>query len=418
MKEEKMRRRTGWLLTALLAVAVLSPQTGAVAQLPADLVMHTGDVASVEVSAPLRAEVAGGGNVIRDVNRGGDGAVNLTAGEEAGTAEVVFRWLGLVPVRTMTVTVQEPRILIPGGRSLGVAAQTEGVVVVGSSDLGRKSSPAYAAGVRAGDVIQSVNGVPVNASEELSRRLEDGQPVRLGVVRDSEELELDVKPEIDPRDGAYRLGVWVRESTAGVGTLTYYDPETGGYGALGHPITDVDTGILFPVGEGAVYRNTVVGITPGKEGAPGELTGEFFEEETILGEIGRNTEVGIFGRGGEELGQGGLYPDGLPVATRSEVREGPAQLLTTVAGSAVRAYDCEIEKVHTYAPSRTRSMVVRITDEELLEKTGGIVQGMSGSPIIQDGKLVGAVTHVLVNDPTRGYGIFIENMLDTAGEII
>jgi len=142
MKEEKMRRRAGWLLTALMAMAALSPQTGAVAQLPADLVMHTGDVASVEVSAPLRAEVAGDDNVIRNVNRGGDGAVNLTAGEEAGTAEVVFRWLGLVPVRTMTVTVQEPRILIPGGRSLGVAAQTEGVVVVGSSDLGRNSSPA------------------------------------------------------------------------------------------------------------------------------------------------------------------------------------------------------------------------------------------------------------------------------------
>ena len=228
-------------------------------------------------------------------------------------------------------------------------------------------------------------------------------------------MNVDVTPAIDPRDGAYRLGVWVRSSTAGVGTLTYYDPVSGGYGALGHAITDVDTGVIFPVGAGAVYENEVVHVTRGEESAPGELTGEFFEKEIVLGEIEKNTGFGVFGKAPAQMAAGGLYPEGLPVARRSEVRTGSAQLLSCVEGGEVKAYDCEIERFYSKSASEGRNMAVRITDPELLKKTGGIVQGMSGSPIIQDGKLVGAVTHVLVNDPTRGYGIFIENMLDAAG---
>ena len=209
--------------------------------------------------------------------------------------------------------------------------------------------------------------------------------------------------------------MWVRDSTAGVGTLTYYDPESGGYGALGHAITDVDTGVMFPVGEGAVYKNKVVSISRGQKGTPGELTGEFFENAVELGSIEKNTPFGVFGSADAEMIGDAHYPEGLPVAGRGEVRTGSAQILSTVDGFGVKAYDCEIEKVYSQSSPEARSMVIRITDPELLGKTGGIVQGMSGSPIVQDGKLVGAVTHVLVNDPTRGYGIFIENMLEAAG---
>lgn len=415
MKEERMRRRASLLLAAAAVLAVLSPQTGGLSALPDALVMDAGGVTSVEVSLPLSAEVAGDeDSVIASVNQSGRSTLSLTAGEESGTAEVVFRLLGLVPVKTMTVTVEQPRTLIPGGRSLGVALETDGVVVVGSSDLGTTDSPARKAGILPGDVIQTVDGEKVEGAEGLSGMLEGGGTVSLGVLRNGERRTVEVTPVEDPRDGAYKLGVWVRESTAGVGTLTYYDPESGEYGALGHAITDVDTGVTFPVGEGAVYENEVVRITRGAQNAPGELTGAFFEQEVVLGEIDKNTGFGVFGCADGEMSAGGLYPEGLPVGRRDEIHTGAAQILSCIDGAAVKAYDCEIEKLYSQSEPETRSMVIRITDPELLDKTGGIVQGMSGSPVIQDGKLVGAVTHVFVSDPTRGYGVYIEWMLDAA----
>lgn len=413
MNEAGMRRRTTVLLTAALALAVLSPGTGAVAALPDALVLDAGGVASIEASMPLSAEVSGGEPVIADLARSGDSQISLTAGEKSGTAEVVFRLMGLVPVKTMKVTVEQPRTLIPGGRSLGVALRTDGVVVVGSSDLGNEESPARAAGVRPGDVIRTVNGEPVTGASALSQMLGEEQ-VELGVLRGDQEMTIEATPAKDPRDGEYRLGVWVRESTAGVGTLTYYDPGSGEYGALGHAVTDVDTGVAFPVGEGAVYENEVVHITRGKENVPGELTGAFFDEGIVLGEIEKNTGFGVFGSAPGTLAEGGLYPEGIPVGRRDEVHTGSAQILSCVDGGAVKAYDCEIERLYSQSEPETRSMVVKITDPELLGRTGGIVQGMSGSPIVQDGKLVGAVTHVFVSDPTRGYGVYIEWMLDAA----
>ena len=413
MNETRMRQRAAVLLASVLALAVLSPGVGAMAKLPDAMVLDAGGVASVEVSLPVSAETDESG-LIADIGRPTGSQLSLKAGEETGTAQVTFRLLGVVPVKTMTVTVERPRALIPGGRSLGVALETDGVVVVGSSDLGKTDSPARKAGIRPGDVIRSVDGQAVRGAEELSSGLNGPETVNVGVLRGGEEMNFEVTPAEDPRDGAYKLGVWVRESTAGVGTLTYYDPESGDYGALGHAITDVDTGVMFPVGEGAVYENEVVRITRGKENAPGELTGGFFDDEIVLGEIEKNTDFGVFGSASGDVADGGLYPDGLPVGRRDEIHTGSAQILSCIEGGEVKAYDCEIEKLYNQNRPETRSMVVRITDEELLQKTGGIVQGMSGSPIIQDGKLVGAVTHVFVSDPTRGYGVYIEWMLDAA----
>ena len=415
MKEEKMRRRLAALMVAVAALSVLSPQVGAIASLPDALVLDAGSATSVQVSLPLSAEVAAGGEGIASVTGDRGSRVSVTAGEESGTAQVIFRLLGLVPVKTMTVTVEQPRVLVPGGRTLGVALKTEGVVVVGASDLGSKASPARMAGVRAGDVIQSVDGVQIGSASALSECIQNGAAVTLGVLRDGEAMDIDVAPAEDPRDGAYRLGVWVRESTAGVGTLTYYDPDSGEYGALGHAITDVDTGVAFPVGEGAVFENAIVRINRGAENAPGELTGEFFETEIELGGIERNTEFGVFGSADGEIADGSLYSEGLPVGRRDEIHTGAAQILSTIDAENVRAYDCEIEKLYSQSEPEARSMVVHITDPELLARTGGIVQGMSGSPIIQDGKLVGAVTHVFISDPTRGYGVYLEWMLDAAG---
>lgn len=238
MNEARMHRRAAVLMTAVAVLTLLSPGMGALAGLPDALVMDAGGMTSVEASLPLSAEVAGGA-VTANVDRSEGSRVSLTAGEETGTAQVTFRLLGLVPVKTMTVTVEQPRTLIPGGRSLGVALQTDGVVVVGSSDLGSEDSPARRAGIRPGDIIRTVNGERVGSAGELSRMIESGAPVSLGVLRNGESLSVDVTPAVDPRDGENKLGVWVRESTAGVGTLTYYDPESGDYGALGHAITDI-----------------------------------------------------------------------------------------------------------------------------------------------------------------------------------
>ena len=395
MKGKGVRRCAAAMLIA--AVALISPGLNAVGAIPDSLVLRVGGDREIQGTLPLCAAVMAGSEVVA-ADRTENAALRLTAGAESGNAEVELRLLGLIPVKTVRVTVQPELRLIPGGKSLGVAVRAQGVVVVGASNLGKRVSPASAAGIRAGDVIVSVNGNEVTDSKMLSEAMAAGEEARLRVQRGDDALDISVTPEKDPRDGNYRLGVWVRENTAGVGTLTYYDPATGRYGALGHAITDVDTGSLFPV----------------KEGAPGELTGGFMNNEIQLGEIDRNTDCGVFGLGESGLGEGGLYSDGLPVASRDEIHAGKAEILSCVDGKEVRAYECEIERVNASPERHTRTMVIHVTDPELIEKTGGIVQGMSGSPVIQDGKLIGAVTHVLIDDPTRGYGIAIESMLEAA----
>lgn len=408
---ERTRRRLSGLLAAAMAALMLSPQVGALARLPDSMVVDAGTVTVLPASAAVRAGIDGEANGL-EASDETDG-LRLTAGE-TGECEVTYRLLGLVPVKTVKVSVQPRRVLVPGGQSVGVALNTRGVVVVGSSDLGRTPSPARLAGLKSGDVIERIDGEAITSARQLSLCVSDGATARLQLLRGGRTLECDITPAQDSRDGQYRLGAWVRDSTAGVGTLTFYDPDTGAYGALGHAITDVDTGVVMPVGEGELYENSVVDVTRSREGAPGELTGDFFAAPRRLGSVARNSEYGIFGTADEAPGQS-PYPDGLPVAGLSRVHAGAASLLTTVDGDSVKEYACEIVRVSDQSQPAARAMVIRVTDPELLEKTGGIVQGMSGSPLIQDGCLIGAVTHVMVNDPAMGYGIGIETMLN-AGE--
>ena len=420
MKEECVmreisRRRLSCALVLAMAILALSPQIGTVAALPSQMVLYAGTVTEIPLSMAVSAGIDSPGDVIANLERDnqGDGStLQLTAGQ-AGEAQVTFRLLGILPVRTVAVSVEPERVLIPGGQSVGVALQTEGVVVVGSSDLGVTPSPARVAGLKTGDVIKRVNGQAIHNASELTQYLSDGQTAHFEVQRGNEILEYDIAPTQDERDGVWRLGAWVRDSTAGVGTMTFYDPESAQYGALGHAITDVDTGVLMPVGEGAIYENNVVSIHPSQEGTPGELTGDFFCTDHVLGSVTLNSDFGIFGASDAPVSNA-LYPEGLPAASRSEIEEGPATLLTTLDGGEVQEYDCEVVRLADKAEPATRSMIIRITDPELIAQTGGIVQGMSGSPLIQNGKIIGAVTHVMVNDPTMGYGISIEAMLDAA----
>ena len=415
MIKHRMRRMLGLIFAAAILAFSASPPVQALERLPSRISLGADE--SLELSFGLPGSVSLANGEALNAVSGFDQplrAADLTDGTP-GKATLIFRLLGFLPLKTVSVSVEDnmPPVLIPGGHSLGVALLTEGVIVVGASDLGAAPSPARLAGLRAGDRIISVNGQTVESAGQLSSLVTDGQSCSLEIVRDEKALTLDITPARDPRDGSYRLGMWVRDSTAGIGTLTFYNPEDDSFGALGHAIADVDTGITLPVSQGGIYKSSVTDVNKGRQGAPGELLGQFFDADAQLGRIELNTDCGIFGRA--ETGfTNPLYPDGLPAAAREEVHPGPAQLLTTLTGGEITAYDCEIVRINRDDDASARSLLLEITDPGLLSETGGIVQGMSGSPIVQDGKLVGAVTHVLVNDPTRGYGIFIENMLEAA----
>ena len=323
-------------------------------------------------------------------------------------------WQGSQGAATGHARAASARILVPGGKSLGIAIETEGLVVVGTSDLGINASPARLAGLNSGDIITEIDGVQVRSAQDLSAVLQAGKTANLQVVRDEEARSVQLTPATDPRDGSARIGAWVRSSTAGVGTLTYVDPASGEFAALGHAIADADTGVTLPVEDGGIYNNRIVQINRSEKGLPGEIVGDFLGEAHAIGRVDFNSEKGVYGSGYSAPLNELPYSGGLPAADRSQVHTGSAQILTTLQDE-IRAYDCEIEHIDPDSRHDTRTLMIRVTDAALLSATGGIVQGMSGSPIIQDGKLVGAVTHVLVNDPTRGYGIFIENMLDAAG---
>lgn len=297
-----------------------------------------------------------------------------------------------------------PRLLVPVGHTVGVKLFSRGVMVVRLSEDG---GPAQDRGLRAGDVIVECGGAPVTSAEQFQALLQTEGPADLRILRDGGELSLTVDPETD-ETGQRRIGAWIRDSMAGIGTLTWYDPEDGSFGALGHGIADVDTAQLMPFHHGSVLPSTVKAVRKGERGSAGELRGEF-DLDTDLGTLWANTDRGVFGileGAGDALAGREAVPVGDPSG-------GPAEILANVRGDEVAAYRIEIVEVEDRAPDG-RDLVIRVTDPDLLALTGGIVQGMSGSPILQDGELVGAVTHVLLQDPARGYGISMRSMLAAA----
>ena len=297
-----------------------------------------------------------------------------------------------------------PRMLVPVGHTVGIKLFSKGVVVVKLSDGG---TPARTCGLRTGDVIIQCGGSTVTSSEQFQSLLQTcGGTAELEVQRNGDSMTLSVEPERNDR-GVYCIGAWIRDSMAGIGTMTYYDPSTSTFGALGHGITDVDTAQLMPFSNGSILPSTVKAVKKGEAGSAGELRGDF-DLTSDLGGLYANTSSGVFGtlEAAYAPAQAQAVPTGQPAA-------GPAVIRSNVQGDEVREYDIEILKTVS-GSNDGRDMVISVTDPALVEATGGIVQGMSGSPILQDGKLVGAVTHVLLNDPTKGYGISIENMLKAA----
>jgi len=330
-----------------------------------------------------------------------------------GTAEMTVGLLGL-PMRRIVLDVVPDIKLIPLGTAIGVRINTDGVMVLGTgSFLGKNGETHHPADdiLRGGDLITQINGTQIKNKEMLSEAVANSiGDITVTLTRDSEKMEFTITPEVSMTDGVKRIGVWVRDSTKGIGTLTYYDPATGKFGALGHGIIDVDTKKLMSVRDGFIMPSNVTSVQRGERGIPGELEGEVNTSRT-LGLITANTPIGVYGTLTPSARNEIVTGQPIPIALRSHIKEGPATILTTVSDNQTMEVDIVIESVNRHTTDETKGMVIRITDAELLEITGGIVQGMSGSPIIQNGRLVGAVTHVFVQDPTKGYGIFIESML-------
>lgn len=413
-----LRRATGLVLSLLLALSYFSPSQQALRNLPDTLHLTAGQLQTLELGSMLTLTTQAGTAAVsasEDETLRAQGAVSLSS-ETAGTSELLLSLMGLLPLKKVEVEVSPEKRLIPGGMAIGVALHTSGVLVVGTSDLGADGpSPARVSGILPGDLIRRVNDVELTSSAQFSLLVAQagGQDLPLTIERDGQLMQVTVTPKMDAATGAARLGVWVRDSTAGVGTLSFYDPDTGTYAALGHAITDGDTGKVLTVDQGQILKADIVSVQKGEKGAPGELKGSFLREGVVLGDIARNNILGIYGSM-NEAPQQTLYPDGLPIGLRSGVHTGKASILSTVSGEGLKEYEVEITRVNPQTAPAPKSMVIRVTDPELLEITGGIVQGMSGSPIVQDGRIIGAVTHVFVSDPTQGYGLYIDWMLQEA----
>ncbi|MCI5650521.1 MAG: SpoIVB peptidase [Fusicatenibacter sp.] len=323
----------------------------------------------------------------------------------------------IIPLKNVKVIPTNRQQVNVCGVPVGIYMETDGIMVIDTAAIptsdGLKVNPAENI-VKSGDYLKSVNGTKLQSKRELVQLVteSDGSPMELILERNGEEIKVKVTPA-KAADGEYKLGIWVRDNIQGIGTLTYVKQD-GSFGALGHGVSDVDTGEMLHLGEGELYLADILQVVKGKEGSPGELQGVIhYEEKNRIGKITGNSGLGIIGSIDPEAME--LLPlETMEIAYKQEIEKGPACIMVCIDGE-VKSYEAQITEIHMNAQDSNKSFTLQVTDQELIQKTGGIIQGMSGSPIIQNGKLVGAVTHVLVNDPTKGYGIFIENMLDAAG---
>ncbi len=335
--------------------------------------------------------------------------------DEEGRYNVNVSLLGAIPIKNSSLTVSSRHYVIPSGEIFGLRLFTEGVVVVKTEKVDSENgsvSPTENAGIKVGDILLRLDGEKVTSSNELSRILSDSSKTSFSVefVRDGKHYNTVLHTAYSVGEQKNKAGMWIRDSAAGIGTLTFYDPNSKIFAGLGHGVCDIDTGEILPLSDGDIVTAKVCGCYKGENGKAGELCGSFLSDS--IGILCDNNSKGVYGV------MTGILPrkTAIPVAMSSEVSTGTAQIIATVDENGPQYYDIEITKI---SPSNdeNKHMVIKITDNELIEKTGGIVQGMSGSPIIQNGMLIGAVTHVLINDPQRGYGIFAETMLETAFEV-
>lgn len=341
--------------------------------------------------------------------------------EFIGKKDYEVNFLGLIPVKEVSVNIIPKAKVVPVGSTIGLKLYTNGVLVVGMSEIknsiNSNTKPYQNSGIKEGDLIVSVNKKEVSTTIELIEQVNKskGENIDIQYVRNGEALAANIKPA-KVSESEYKLGLWVRDAAAGVGTVSFYEPSTGGFAALGHGILDIDTEELISISTGEVVTTDIVSITKGEKGKPGEMKGSIANQSTI-GEIVKNTEFGIYGKLTNLTTLSINKEDEIEVALRDEIELGPAKIICTLQNNVKAEYDIEIEKIYKNNDVNNKSMLIKITDKDLLEKTGGIIQGMSGSPIIQNGKFIGAVTHVIVNDPCKGYAVFGDIMIKKIREV-
>ena len=392
--------------------------------IPDSIKIFAGDDSRFDFSMPVEAELQAYSEVLSIDNSHTDFEGNIhfslerpftVSSSRTGNYKLSLKLFGLFKLKNVELSVIENKEVIPCGKTIGIQIKTDGLLVLGTGKVtdvsGNEYEPAYQI-LMTGDYITGIEDEPVDSIEDFIDKLNKSTSdvVTLTIRRSDKESKVKLNV-VNCEGGERKIGVWVREDTQGIGTLTCVDNK-GRFVALGHGITDSDAGVLMELKSGSIYNADIINVVKGKEGTPGELMGVILESENEkLANIKRNTTLGITGKVTAKYKQE-LMSNGTktyPIALRQEIKKGPAIIMCQI-GEKVNAYDVEITDIDRGSMDN-KGLIIKVTDEKLLEKTGGIVQGMSGSPIIQDGKIIGAVTHVFVNDPTRGYGIFIENML-------
>nr|MCR4925819.1 SpoIVB peptidase [Clostridiales bacterium] len=323
-----------------------------------------------------------------------------------------FSLFNIFPIKESKVNLTQRRYVVPSGKAFGIKLYTQGVIVVQTQSIlsaGKKINPSQESGLRVGDVILKINSKQITQNSDVAEIFENsnGEKVEIEFERNSEQKTLYLQPVLSDEDGKYRAGIWVRDSSAGIGTMTYYDKTNSIFAGLGHPVCDIDTGDIMPLSSGKCVEAHIYNCYKGNKGTAGELCGSISDES--IGDLKLNSNMGIYGI----IDKINEEDEVIPVALNQEIKEGKAQIIATVNQQGPQYYDVEIKKIYSSINSNTKNMLIEVTDEKLIAQTGGIVQGMSGSPIIQNGMLVGAVTHVLINNPLQGYAIFAENMIKT-----
>ena len=416
------RRRKGWLFALLAAGLVFCLSYGYYwmkINVPSEIKLLRGQEENFNFSVPMEASIFGEASAgVLYVNQEplSEDVIDIdlkkpfsVTSETLGQYEVLLKLFGVIPIKEIELEVIEEQQVIPGGNIIGLQIETDGILVLGTGTVtmkdGTNTEPAKGI-LKSGDYIVGLNGKRGVSRQEFINSI-GVEPMELEVNRDGRLISVEIQP-VQDYTGKYKLGAWIRTDAQGIGTITYIT-NNGKFGALGHGITDVDTGLLMEIDSGKLFDAEVLSVVKGKNGTPGELIGIIRQSGiSNIGQIEENCSKGIYGQ--IKLGMVDTS-NAVPVALKQDIELGKATILCQV-DSEVKEYEIEIERIELGRTNDNKGLVIRITDEALLKKTGGIVQGMSGSPIVQNGRIVGAVTHVLVNDPTRGYGIFIENMLE------
>ena len=396
----------------ILTLIIILVYVSNVTSIPDNLILMQGEELNIKTMFGLNLENSSGQTIeamASDTEK---------ISKEVGKLDLSLN-LGNFSLKDVTVNVIPNTVVIPGGEAIGLRLYTSGVLVVGMSEIvgtdNKSYSPYKDSGIQEGDMIVKIDDKAITCTSDLITKVNEcnGNSVEITYVRDGNNYITEIKPT-KTEENEYKLGLWVRDAAAGVGTITYYDPESQMFGALGHGILDIDTDQLIDIAKGEVITSKILSIVKGEKGKPGEVQGSI-DNGKVIGEVYKNTNFGIYGKLTDvSLIEGGKT---LEVMPRDEVKLGKATIICTLDNNKREEYEIEIERLYTSTNRNNKNMIIKVTDKRLLEKTGGIIQGMSGSPILQDGKFVGAVTHVMVNNPEKGYGIFADTMLKQMKEV-